>query len=410
MKYLILGAGPAGLTLANRLLELGESSVCVLEKESEAGGLCRTKYIQGKPFDIGGGHFLDNKNKEVVRYLYRFLPENEWNLFHRNSQISIHNTYINNPIESNIWQLDIDKQVEYLVSISEAACNKGEKRPERFTEWIEWKLGKCIADNYMLPYNKKMFAEQLDELGTYWLEKLPNVSFEQTLRSCLEHKAYGEQPAHESFLYPKKYGYGEVWKRMAKKIEKHIVYNQKVSILDVRNKSVITESGEKYFADYIINTVPWNEFEAIYGIDYELVEQIKLLKHTSVETRLFDENYDSNAHWIYFPQEEIPYHRILNRSQFALESNGYWTETREERMHLFGEDKDYVDKYTNQYAYPLNTIDKPSIIKSLLDVLRERDVYGLGRWGEHEHLNSDVVVNKALKLAESLSNAGREFG
>ena len=95
-----------------------------MKKESEAGG--RTKYVEGKPFDIGGGHFLDNKNKEVVHYLYRFLPENEWNLFHRNSQICIHDTYINNPIESNIWQLDIDKQVEYLVSISEAACNKGE--------------------------------------------------------------------------------------------------------------------------------------------------------------------------------------------------------------------------------------------------------------------------------------------
>lgn len=64
--------------------------------------------------------------------------------------------------------------------------------------------------------------------------------------------------------------------------------------------------------------------------------------------------------------------------------------------------KDYVDKHINQYAYPLNTVDKPSIMKKLLDTLKERDVYGLGRWGEHEHFNSDVVVNRALKLAESL--------
>lgn len=27
----------------------------------------------------------------------------------------------------------------------------------------------------MLPYNKKMFGDELNELGTYWLEKLPNV-------------------------------------------------------------------------------------------------------------------------------------------------------------------------------------------------------------------------------------------
>ena len=55
----------------------------------------------------------------------------------------------------------------------------------------------------MLPYNEKMFGDDLDALGTYWLEKLPDVSFEDTLRSCLTHKAYGKQPGHANFLYPK---------------------------------------------------------------------------------------------------------------------------------------------------------------------------------------------------------------
>ena len=36
MKYLILGAGPSGLTFANRLKQMGESSFLVLEKEKEA--------------------------------------------------------------------------------------------------------------------------------------------------------------------------------------------------------------------------------------------------------------------------------------------------------------------------------------------------------------------------------------
>lgn len=33
MKYLILGAGPSGLTLANRLKQMGETSFFVLEKK-----------------------------------------------------------------------------------------------------------------------------------------------------------------------------------------------------------------------------------------------------------------------------------------------------------------------------------------------------------------------------------------
>ena len=59
-------------------------------------------------------------------------------------------------------------------------------------------------------------------------------------------------------------------------------------------------------------------------------------------------------------------------------------------------------KYMNQYAYPLNTIKKPAIMKRLLSWSEEHGVIGLGRWGEHQHYNSDVTVDLALKLVERL--------
>jgi cation diffusion facilitator CzcD-associated flavoprotein CzcO len=39
VKYLIIGAGPAGLAFAATLKMAGETSFAVLEKEDEAGGL-----------------------------------------------------------------------------------------------------------------------------------------------------------------------------------------------------------------------------------------------------------------------------------------------------------------------------------------------------------------------------------
>ena len=67
MKYLILGAGPAGLAIANRLRQQGENDFLVLEMEESAGGLCRSTDVDGSPFDIGGGHFLDVKREAVLR-------------------------------------------------------------------------------------------------------------------------------------------------------------------------------------------------------------------------------------------------------------------------------------------------------------------------------------------------------
>lgn len=56
----------------------------------------------------------------------------------------------------------------------------------------------------------------------------------------------------------------------------------------------------------------------------------------------------------------------------------------------------------NQYAYPLNTVNKPEIMKKLLDWSAKQRVYGLGRWGEHQHYNSDVTVELVIKMAEEL--------
>lgn len=59
-------------------------------------------------------------------------------------------------------------------------------------------------------------------------------------------------------------------------------------------------------------------------------------------------------------------------------------------------------KYMNQYAYPLNTIRKSEIMKKLLSWSKGQGVIGLGRWGEHQHYNSDVTVGKALGLVDRL--------
>ncbi len=402
MKYLILGAGPSGLTLANRLKQMGETSFFVLEKEKEAGGLCRSTQVDGSPFDIGGGHFLDVRRPKVNEFLFQFMPEEEWEKFDRDSRIAVNGDVISHPIEANIWQMKLENQVEYLKSIAVAGCNLKEEMPQEFVSWIYWKLGDKIAENYMIPYNQKMFGEDLNQLGTYWLEKLPNVSFEETLLTCLTKKAYGEQPGHAQFFYPKKYGYGELWLRMAEEIKGQIKYDASVHAIDFDTNTVTTKEGETYSADVIISTIPWMEFAKITGMPQELKEKIGHLKYSSVQTAYFPDNLDTEAQWVYYPDPELSYHRILVRHNFCNGSKGYWTECNSTRV---DETTESTFQYMNQYAYPLNTIGKPEIMKELLEWAKTRRVYGLGRWGEHQHYNSDLVVELALKMAEELNSA-----
>ena len=254
MKILILGAGPAGLTVGNKLLDKGVDSFVILEKESVPGGLCRSKVVNGRAIDIGGPHFLDDRYANVLEYLFRFMPENEWGKYDRDGRILLADgQLITAPIESFLWQLKREDQIDYLESISKAGCNQGTPMPEKYVEWIYWKLGDKIADNYMLPYNKKLFGNEVENMGTYWLYKLPNVSFRETIMSCLDHKFYGVYPCQEKiFLYNTKLGYGEVWNRMADRLSEHIQYNCDVNSIDFNTHAVKASDGTVYSADMII--------------------------------------------------------------------------------------------------------------------------------------------------------------
>ncbi|MDR1758064.1 MAG: hypothetical protein LBR51_03760, partial [Bacteroidales bacterium] len=279
---------------------------------------------------------------------------------------------------------------DYLESIARAALLQKEK-PERFTDWIYWKFGDKIANDYMLPYNEKIWSCDLNTLGTYWLEKLPNVSFRDTLASCLNRSFYGALPGHAQFYYPLHTGYGEIFTRMAVALGDKVRYDYTVTELNPETRTV---NGD-IEADCIINTAPWTTFSR--GLGQEAEALVAHLKHTSVDIDYYPEASDTDAHWTYYASPTLSYHRKIHRDNIVDGSRGFWTETNARRRCPLG-----MAHFENEYAYPLNTIDKPEAISALLAMMREHNIIGLGRWGEWEHFNSDVVMERALDLADRI--------
>lgn len=392
VRYCILGAGPSGLVLANALKRAGETSFIVLEKESEAGGLCRSVECDGGPLDIGGGHFLDVRRRRVLDFLFSFMPREEWVEHKRIAKIRLRGIELDHPLEGNLWQLPVADQMDFLESIAQAGCVRGEPQPEAFDAWVRWKLGNRIAEEYLLPYNRKIWSLPLDGLGTYWLHKLPSVSFRETLQSCLERKVSGSLPAHGTFLYPRSHGYGEVWRRMGDSLGKQLVLETPVATIDLTSKVV---NGEFYY-DRLVTTIPWAHWLKCCRLSAEVAAAIAALKHVSIDVDYRNENLPSPSHWTYEPDESIPYHRILLRHNFCPGARGYWTETNATRsgpaIHF---------RHRNEYAYPVSTIGKPAALEVIQRWCARSDVLPLGRWGTWEHMNSDVAVDLALEAANA---------
>ena len=393
VKYLILGAGPAGLSFAHALQDAGENSFLLLERESVAGGLCRSVQVDGAPLDTGGGHFLDVKAKDVLDFIFRFLPLSEWSEYERISRILLNSTAIDYPLEANLWQLPLRLQIDYLESIARAGCVQAQQMPIDFREWIPWKLGTRIAEDYMFPYNQKLWSSDLSRLGTYWLHKLPNVSLRETLSSCLNRKAEGAIPAHGMFLYPKKYGYGEVWQRMGAALGERLLLDFTLDAIDIETLSV----NGTFTADKIITSIPWPELNKVAHLPANMVNAIDKLESVSIAVDYHSRNFASNAHWIYEPDTALPYHRVLCRNNFIPGSRGYWTESNFKRVSV-----DHPVRFINKYAYPVPTINKPRIVKDISEWANSKHIIGIGRWGTWEHMNSDAVVASARASANGL--------
>lgn len=404
IDYLIIGAGITGITLCKKLKEKGYN-VLVLEAEKQAGGLCRTENINGHILDIGGGHFFHTKYKEVFDFVFNYIKEDEFNFIPRVSKIKIGENTIDYPLESNIWQLPIEEQISYLISVIRNGESLGKTEPKNYEEWIRWKLGNLVCENYMIPYNTKLWGVKPCEMDIDWLYKIPRVDVREVLKYSLERKQDKTKfPAHINFYYPKKGGFQKIFDALYKDEKENIILNSPVvKIEKMSDKNWIVNN--KYIAKNIINTTPWNDLYEALGEPQHLKYDFEKIKYNRIVISLYEQDYSVDWHWRYVPDMQRNYHREFYIYNFAKDSkkNGMYVETNLKR---FGGEENYIGKniynYTTKAAYPIPVIGHSQAIKNILEYYKKLNMFGVGRWGQHEYQNADVSIYNALKFVENL--------
>ncbi len=404
IDYLIIGAGITGITLSKKLKEKGYN-VLVLEAQKVAGGLCRTENINGHILDIGGGHFFHTKHKEVFDFVFKYIPENEFNFIPRVSKVKVANNTIDYPIESNLWQLPIDEQIAYLISVVRNGEALGQKEPKNYEEWIRWKLGNLVCDTYMLPYNTKLWGVKPSEMDIDWLYKIPRVDVKEILKYSLEKKQDKNKfPAHISFYYPKKGGFQRIFDVLYKDEKDNVILNTPV-IKIKKNNDGAWIINDKYIAKNVINTTPWNDLYNALGEPENLKNDFEKIKYNRIVVSLYEKDYSHDWHWRYVPDMQRNYHREFYIYNFAKDSkkNGMYVETNLKRFN--GEEAvcgKNIYNYTTNAAYPIPVIGHTQAIKNILEYYKKFNLFGVGRWGQHEYQNADVSIYNALKFVEDL--------
>lgn len=411
-KIAIIGAGISGLSLAKRLLQTGLISV-IYEKETDVGGLCRTRLKSGYTFDLSGGHVFNTKFQNVKHWVFELLSEDQWHPSKRIAKISYGNRLIDYPFELALSQLDPDETINCLEDFitARSGCE-----PDNFKDWLVWLFGKSIAEKYLLPYNSKIWSYDLSKMSTDWVSgKMPIPSVRQLITSVIKSDSTENLMPHSSYYYPKHGGIRNFIGSIAEGIS-GIRCGEPLESLEFIEGKYVINGIDQY--DLVINTAPLPELVGIVkNMPVQVLAAINNLKYNSIKTALFTCPHDNDYSWIYFPDASIKPHRIVYQGNLAP-GNAPSAEKCSLTVEVIGSYSienivkdikgkvvigDFIDDNYTKYAYVIYDKDRASSMSVIRNYFTDVGIELLGRFAEWEYLNMDICVNRAFSLCNKIA-------
>jgi protoporphyrinogen oxidase len=292
-NILIVGGGITGLSLASFL---GEDDYLIVEKDSEVGGYCKTTIRNEFVWDYSG-HFFHFNNQEIKDYVLENI-ECDVVTVNKKSHIYYKDRYIDFPFQNNIHQLPTDEFVECLYDL----YNKGNDEINSFTDFVKSTLGQSICDKFIIPYNQKLYACDLnkldyDAMGRFFPKPTNFNDLLFQLKNNNKTESY-----NDTFIYPTG-GSVEFVKSLLKRVnEDNILLNTKIIGIDLENKIAQTNNGYIKF-NKLVNTMPFDTFMGLTGDKIDNLSSNKVV----VFNLGFDRQTGIDSNWIYFPGNEIFY-------------------------------------------------------------------------------------------------------
>jgi protoporphyrinogen oxidase len=369
-NILIVGGGITGLSLASFL---DEDDYLIVEKDSEVGGYCKTTIRNEFVWDYSG-HFFHFNNQEIKDYVLENI-ECDVVTVNKKSHIYYKDRYIDFPFQNNIHQLPTDEFVECLYDL----YNKGNDEINSFTDFVKNTLGQSICDKFIIPYNQKLYACDLnkldyDAMGRFFPKPTNFNDLLLQLKNNNKTESY-----NDTFIYPTG-GSVEFVKSLLKRVnEDNILLNTKIIGIDLENKIAQTNNGYIKF-NKLVNTMPFDTFMGLTGEKIDNLSSNKVV----VFNLGFDRQTGIDSNWIYFPGNEIFY-------RVGFYNNIFKTN----RMSLYVE----IGMEKNQ------EVDEQSLLTKVLEDLEESGIIVGQKLTDHQMIVMNPAYVHITKESKEIYNS-----
>ncbi|NJL15503.1 MAG: NAD(P)/FAD-dependent oxidoreductase [Microscillaceae bacterium] len=221
VKVAVIGAGPAGLTAAYQLSQLGHQ-VMVFEADSQyVGGISRTVVQDGFRFDIGGHRFF-SKSAFIEDFWTEILGD-EMLTRPRCSRIYYRGRFFRYPLAfpEALWKLGLWEATRSVGSYAWARLFP-RPQPDNFEDWVRNRFGQRLYEIFFKTYTEKVWGMSCREISADWaVQRIQNFSLGVALRQALQSRNPSQKKVKtliEQFRYPR-LGPGQMWETVAAKIK-----------------------------------------------------------------------------------------------------------------------------------------------------------------------------------------------
>jgi len=381
IDILIVGAGFAGMVMAERLSsQLGVKCV-IVDQRSHIGGNSYDYYdASGVLVHKYGPHYFRTNSEKIKNYLSRFT---EWHPVDYTIKSYVDERYWNFPINLNTFEQLIGRKstsaefVDWLEDTREKIEN-----PKNSEEVITSQVGVELYEKFFKGYTIKQWKKQPKELDSSVCGRIP-------IRTNRD-----DRYLEESFQALPKDGYTALFNRMLDaspgvEIKLSTSFEEAKKSYEYRHL-VYTGAIDRYF-NHCYGKLPYRSLM----FEHESISGDALEARASISGK---HGYWQPAMQVNYPSENVDFTRIVEIKHATGQEIESTTIVREYPADV---------EVTEEPYYPVPTLDSKALYKKYESLAAlESQVTFTGRLATYRYYNMDQVVGMALSVFEKKASQG----
>ena len=426
----IIGAGPAGISIAYYFFLAGFKDIRIYEKTNNIGGLARSWEHENFILDTGP-HIFHTNDQEII---------NDWleigsDLFNQGefNSCNILSNYKENlfhyPLSRETLKENLNSKLFSRVNkeIDDLTKSDRSRSAKSFKDFMEGKVGKTLTEMFFNDYPEKVWGIKTSEMLADWAPQR------------IELRDHNLPFYNKPFVAVSSEGTGKFYERILNKMSK----SEKFKILKNKNLIKIKFNGNNIqqlifndsqkidisSRDHIFSTIPANNFAKFFELDLSLNfrgvrSQYLFFKNSKILPKKYN--------WAYCSQKEISFNRVTEPSSMAnkVSPNGFsylCVETTfpsgeqgilknsyKEVINWLNKNNNfnssgYIPELNTQnfehYVYPIQDSNyRTGLSKYNSLVSRFKNLSVIGTGGEFHYSDMQIIFRKSKTLVQSYIN------